>query len=103
MKKPKSIDLFSGCGGLGTGFEKADFDNVVSNDIWEPAKETFMHNNPSGNFILGDINQAKIKKEIIRKSLGCDVIVGADLPARPTACQAEEMWMIPGESYLKNI
>ena len=66
MKKPKSIDLFSGCGGLGTGFEKAGFDNVVSNDIWETAQETFLHNNPSGNFILGDITQAKIKKEIIK-------------------------------------
>ena len=76
MKKPKSIDLFSGCGGLSTGFEKAGFNNVVSNDIWEPAQETFLHNNPSGNFILGDIAQAKIKKEIIHKSLGCDVIVG---------------------------
>ena len=76
MKKPKSIDLFSGCGGLSTGFEKAGFDNVVSNDIWEPAQETFLHNNPSGNFILGDITQAKIKKEIIRQSNGCDVIIG---------------------------
>ncbi len=76
MKKPKSIDLFSGCGGLSTGFEKAGFNNVVSNDIWEPAQETFLHNNPSGNFILGDITQAKIKKEIIRQSNGCDVIIG---------------------------
>ena len=61
MKKPKSIDLFSGCGGLSTGFEKAGFDNVVSNDIWEPAQETFLHNNPSG-IHPGDIAQAKIKK-----------------------------------------
>ena len=76
MKKPKSIDLFSGCGGLSTGFEKAGFDNVVSNDIWEPAQKTFLHNNPSENFILGDITQANIKKEIIRQSNNCDVIIG---------------------------
>ena len=76
MKKPKSIDLFSGCGGLSTGFEKAGLNNVVSNDIWEPAQKTFLHNNPSGNFILGDITQAIIKKEIIRQSKGCDVIIG---------------------------
>ena len=76
MKKPKSIDLFSGCGGLSTGFEKAGFDNVVSNDIWEPAQKTFLHNNPSGKFILGDITQANVKKEIIRQSKDCDIIIG---------------------------
>jgi len=76
MKKPKSIDLFSGCGGLSTGFEKSGFENIVSNDIWEPAQKTFLHNNPAGNFILGDITQTNVKKEIIRQSKNCDVIIG---------------------------
>ena len=61
---------------MSTGFEKAGFDNVVSNDIWEPAQKTFLHNNPDGNFILGDITQANIKKKIIDNSKGCDVIIG---------------------------
>ena len=41
MRNPTVIDLFSGCGGLNEGFKQAGFKTVVSNDIWNPAKETF--------------------------------------------------------------
>ena len=64
-KKPKVVDLFSGCGGLNEGFKRAGFKTVVSNDVWHPAKETFEKNNGSTDFILGDITQKKIRDKII--------------------------------------
>ena len=55
MKKLKVIDLFAGCGGFSKGFEEAGFENIVSNDIWEPAGKTFTHNHKLGKFILEKI------------------------------------------------
>ena len=68
-KKPKVIDLFSGCGGLNEGFKQAGFLTSVSNDIWVPAGKTFEKNNKDGEFILGDITQKKIRDRIIKISL----------------------------------
>ncbi len=85
MKKPKVIDLFSGCGGFSKGFESAGFENIISNDFWEPAGKTFSHNHKLGKFILGDITQSSVKKEIINNSKGCHVIVGGP------PCQAYSM------------
>ena len=66
-KKPKIIDLFSGCGGLNEGFKQAGFLTSVSNDIWGPAGKTFEKNNKDGEFILGDITQKKIRDKIIKE------------------------------------
>lgn len=38
------VDLFSGCGGLSLGFERAGFDIVASYDSWKPAIETYGRN-----------------------------------------------------------
>ena len=65
MKKLKVIDLFAGCGGFSKGFEEAGFENIVSNDIWEPAGKTFTHNHKLGKFILGDITNKNVKKDIL--------------------------------------
>ena len=85
MKKLKVIDLFAGCGGFSKGFEEAGFENIFSNDIWEPAGQTFKHNHKLGKFILGDITNKNVKKEIVNNSRGCHVIVGGP------PCQAYSM------------
>ena len=54
----KFIDLFAGIGGIKTGFEKAGFDCVFSNDFDKNAKITF-DLNFSNPMVLGDIQEIK--------------------------------------------
>ncbi len=42
--KPRVVSLFSGCGGLDLGFEKAGYDVVFANDIEKSVKETYEYN-----------------------------------------------------------
>ena len=43
-KKPRVVDLFSGCGGMTLGFQKAGFDVVAAFDNWKPAVEVYKAN-----------------------------------------------------------
>lgn len=49
------ISLFSGCGGLDLGFEKAGFDISVANEFDKNIWETFKVNHPKTKLIEGDI------------------------------------------------
>jgi DNA (cytosine-5)-methyltransferase 1 len=42
--EPTAVGLFSGCGGLDLGLERAGFDVVLGSDKWEQATETYSHN-----------------------------------------------------------
>lgn len=42
--KYKVIDLFSGCGGMSLGFQKAGFDIVRAFDFWQPAIDVYQAN-----------------------------------------------------------
>ena len=66
-RKLKVIDLFSGCGGLNEGFKEAGFNTSVSNDIWEPASNTFVRNNKNINFVIGDITKKTTTAESPKK------------------------------------
>ncbi len=72
------IDLFSGVGGIGVGFEQAGFEHVFSADFDSAVAKTFRNNNPNTPFIEGDISDEKIFNQI-KKEFGdkeIDIIVG---------------------------
>lgn len=55
----KIISLFSGCGGLDLGFEKAGFKVAFANEFDKTIWETFKINHPNTKLIEGDIRNIK--------------------------------------------
>lgn len=55
----KVISLFSGCGGLDLGFEKAGFEIPVANEFDKTIWDTFKINHPNTKLIEGDIRNIK--------------------------------------------
>lgn len=87
---PKVIDLFSGCGGLALGFEKAGFDIVAGIELMPEAYKTTSYNlswryGEEETHICGDLTEmdGKIFKDRIGEE-GCIVIGGPP-------CQAYSM------------
>ena len=52
---PTVLDLFSGCGGLSYGFEKAGFEVVAGVDNWKDALVTFECNHAGAKGLLVDL------------------------------------------------
>lgn len=55
------ISLFSGCGGLDLGFEKAGFNIVVANEFDKTIWQTFEINHPKTKLIKKDIRNIKVE------------------------------------------
>lgn len=71
--KPRVVDLFSGCGGMTLGFDKAGFDVVGAFDNWRPAVEVYRANfdHPITEIDLGEEEALDLIKDS-----NPDVIVG---------------------------
>ena len=76
-KKPRVVSLFSGCGGLDLGFEKAGYEIVFANDIEPSVKETYEHN--LGKILIKDIVGVDKEKDIPDN---IDVVL-AGIPCQP--------------------
>ena len=72
------IDLFSGAGGIGIGFENAGYNHLFSSDFDKNVQQTFSKNNPKTPFIYGDLSDKKIYDSIKTKfkNTHVDVLVG---------------------------
>jgi DNA (cytosine-5)-methyltransferase 1 len=67
----KIVSLFSGCGGLDLGFEKAGFDVIWANEYDKNFWDTYRHNFPKTTLVTDSIT--KIKTDDIPD---CDGIIG---------------------------
>ena len=55
--KVKIISLFSGCGGLDLGFEKAGFEIIWANEFDKTIHETYRYNHPRTELNTKDIRE----------------------------------------------
>ena len=85
------ISLFSGCGGLDLGFEKAGFNIIFANEYDKNICPTYKINHPKTKLIEKDIRKITKKnlEEYFGKNINIDGIIGGP------PCQS---WSIAGKS-----
>lgn len=73
----KYIDLFSGAGGLGLGFERQGFKNVFAIEFNDAIAKTYKRNFPKNNLIIDDIQKITSKQfKKLQGSESVDVVIG---------------------------
>jgi site-specific DNA-cytosine methylase len=72
------LELFAGCGGLGYGFHNEGFNIVCANELEASIGETYKHNFPDTNVVVGDITKKDVKKQIYDsfKDKPCNIVIG---------------------------
>lgn len=71
------VELFSGAGGLGLGFEKAGFKNIFAVEFDKNIAETYKYNFPDNNLLIEDIRNIPDKKIIeLVENNNVDVVIG---------------------------
>ncbi len=93
--KPKLVSLFSGCGGMDVGFEKAGFERIWANDFDKDAQDVFKLN-------LGEIDGRDIRTVPVEDIPDCDIIT-AGFPCQPfsNAGNRRGVYDERGELYLE--
>jgi DNA (cytosine-5)-methyltransferase 1 len=83
MRKPTSIDIFAGCGGLSRGFEWAGYDCIAFNELNKDAADTFAANFPEALRLDGGIETAlstsvldEVILPLIKQHKGLDILSG---------------------------
>lgn len=69
----RTIDLFSGCGGMSLGFQNANFDVVAAFDNWKPAVKVYQDN---FDHPIYDTDLATQDSLALIKSLNPEMIIG---------------------------
>ena len=83
MRRPTSIDLFAGCGGLARGLEWAGFECLAFNELNKDAADSFAANFPHAMRFDGDLRSA-LSNKVIKSTLeplieahgGLDLLTG---------------------------
>lgn len=104
MRMFRILDLFSGAGGFSYGMEKnSRFKTVLATDINDVALETFRHNIPSAETLVGDITNRSVKDEILSRSrrLGVNMIIGGP-PCQGFSLKGKKMGLADPRNYLFN-
>ncbi|KFO14060.1 DNA (cytosine-5)-methyltransferase 1, partial [Balearica regulorum gibbericeps] len=65
LPKLRTLDVFSGCGGLSEGFHQAGVSETLwAIEMWEPAAQAFRLNNPSTTVFTEDCNKLPQKGDV---------------------------------------
>jgi len=74
----RTLDLFSGAGGLLEGFKQAGMQPLLANDIEKSACKTLQVNHPDLDILNGDLTDVEVKEEIIKtaKKKEVEIICG---------------------------
>ncbi|MDR2364251.1 MAG: DNA cytosine methyltransferase [Zoogloeaceae bacterium] len=75
----KSIDLFSGAGGLSCGLQQAGFQPLLANELVPQYAETYQENHPDTEVVIGDIRtvcELSIKQHLGISEGEVDLVAG---------------------------
>jgi len=74
---PTVVDVFSGCGGMSTGFKDAGFEILLAVDNWAPALRTYSTNHPTSSVMQLDLGSPNSINTLSSISLPrVDVVIG---------------------------
>lgn len=71
--KIRTVDLFSGCGGMSLGFQNADYDMIAAFDNWKATIEVYKNN---FNHPIYEFDLADEKSKLFIKDLNPDLVIG---------------------------
>lgn len=103
MKKPTALDLFSGCGGLSLGMERAGFQVLYANELRKDAAETYRKNFPHVEMQVGDIRDIEpsdVKKKIRRGKID---LIGAGPPCQGFSTLVKRNGRDPRNRLFRNL